>query len=58
MTLTAYGRNRLRAARKVQAEQVRSQFADRMSESEASVVLGVLRRLANASQNECGALAD
>jgi DNA-binding MarR family transcriptional regulator len=45
LKLTRLGRTRLRAARAVQARQVRDLFADRMNEHEAAVVLGVLRRL-------------
>lgn len=46
LSITPVGRSRLRTARAVQAQQVRELFADRMDDSEAAVVLAVLRRLA------------
>ncbi len=45
VTLTRLGQSRLRAARAVQAQQVRDLFARHMDEHEAAVVLAVLQRL-------------
>jgi DNA-binding MarR family transcriptional regulator len=45
LTLTRSGKARLRAARAVQARQVRELFADHMDEREAGVLLDVLGRL-------------
>jgi DNA-binding MarR family transcriptional regulator len=45
LRLTAQGRSVLRRARKVQAEEVRTLFADQMSPEEARTVLRVMRRL-------------
>ena len=45
LTLTRRGKTRLRAARAVQRQQVRELFANRMDDSEAAVLLAVLRRL-------------
>jgi DNA-binding MarR family transcriptional regulator len=52
VSLTPRGRTRLRRAREVQSEQVRTRFADRMSQVEAETVLRVLCRIGHEAAEE------
>lgn len=51
LRLSPRGRTALEAARRVQAELVRTLFADRMSPEEAATVLAVMRRLSRLDQD-------